>query len=122
MEKVDKCILIVEDEEIARNVLELILQKYFTRVYTAGNGKEGLEMAEKLSPDLIIADLAMPVIDGFVMLKELEAREPVRPVLIVTAYRAEAEKCGDYRILHKPVNKKELMEAVSSNLGVSLSS
>lgn len=116
----DKTILIVEDDDIARDVLELILKKYFRNVVTASNGQEGLKQSEKFSPDLIIADLAMPVLDGFVMIKKLEERFSDTPVIIVTAYREEARQCGDYVILHKPVDRKELISAICRVLNVGM--
>lgn len=118
MKLLDKKILIVEDDDIARGVLELILRKYFTDVYSAPNGRDGLEMYEKIRPDLIVADLAMPVLDGFLMLKHLEEKYQEAPVLIVTAYREEAKQCGDYEVLHKPIDRKELLGAIGSLLKI----
>lgn len=121
MEKVDKKILIVEDDNIARDVLDLTLRKYFKEIITAENGKVGLELAEQFGPDLIIADLAMPVLDGFRMLKELQSRLKDTPVIIVTAYREEAENIDGYTILHKPVDRSVLLREICSLLKVELS-
>jgi len=120
MEKADKRILIVEDDNIARDVLDLTLRKYFKEIITAVNGKEGLELAEQFSPDLIIADLAMPVLDGFFMLKELEKRLPETPVMVVTAYREEAAAIEGYTVLHKPVDRRELLDNISRLLNIEL--
>lgn len=120
MSLIDKTILVVEDDDIARGVLDLILKKYFRKVYTASNGQEGLEKSAQHSPDLIVADLAMPVLDGFVMIRRLEEQFSETPVLIVTAYREEAEVCGSYRILHKPVDRKELLKAIGDVLDISI--
>jgi len=121
MNIIDKTILLVEDDDIARDVLELILKKYFSTVVVAANGKIGLEKSEEFKPDLIIADLAMPVVDGFVMLKTLEKNFTETPVVIVTAYREEAKKCGDYKVLHKPVDRKELINTICEILKVEVS-
>jgi len=121
MNKADKRILIVEDDNIARDVLDLTLRKYFKEIITAINGKEGLELAEQFNPDLIIADLAMPVLDGFLMLKELEKKLPETPVMVVTAYREEAESIEGYPILHKPVDRRELLDQICRLLSIELS-
>lgn len=120
MEKVDKRLLIVEDDNIARDVLDLTLRKYFKEIITAANGKEGLELAGQFDPDLIIADLAMPVLDGFLMLKELAKELPDTPVLVVTAYREEAENIEGYTVLHKPVDRRELLEHIGRALKVEI--
>jgi len=118
MSKVDKKLLIVEDDNIARDVLELILKKHFTYVLTASNGEEGLALSKEYSPDIVVADLAMPVLDGFAMIKQLEKEYPETPIIIVTAYREEAEACGDYIVLHKPVDRNELLREIYSTLEV----
>lgn len=114
----NKTVLIVEDDDIARNVLEHILRKYFAKVFSAPDGRAGLQIFEEVDPDIIITDLAMPVLDGFLMIKKLEEKFSRSKVLIVTAYRDEAEQCGDYNILYKPIERKELVNTVCGMLGL----
>ncbi|PLX70554.1 MAG: response regulator [Denitrovibrio sp.] len=120
MEKVDKKILIVEDDNIARDVLDLTLRKYFKEIITADNGQVGLELSKQFKPDLIIADLAMPVLDGFRMLKELQKNLKDTPVIIVTAYREEAMGIEGYTVLYKPVDRSELLGEICRLLEVEL--
>ncbi|MFA6271820.1 MAG: response regulator [Patescibacteria group bacterium] len=64
-------VLVVEDEESLRVALrdKLISEGY--HIYTASNGEEGLKIALKQHPDLILVDIVMPVMDGMTMIKEL---------------------------------------------------
>jgi len=120
MTRYDEKILLVEDDEIAREVLVLILSKHFKTVLTAANGKEGIQKYSENAPDLILLDLAMPVLDGFSMITEMEKTYPDAKILIITAYREEAEKCEGYQIIHKPIEKKELLGAISGILNLQI--
>jgi len=66
-----KTILVVDDDISVQKVLKLMLEKEGFSVFTSNNGKEGLESAIKNKPDLIILDMAMPIMDGHKMLKAL---------------------------------------------------
>jgi CheY-like chemotaxis protein len=119
MKLINKKILVVEDEEIARDVLAMILRKHFTDVIVAKDGKQGLAYVQENQPDLIVADLAMPVLDGFVMIDQLEQMASEIPVVIVTAYREEAAKFSKYPVLFKPVNRGVVIDKIKDVLGVS---
>ncbi|PLX67142.1 MAG: response regulator [Denitrovibrio sp.] len=120
MKKVDKTILIVEDDDVARCVLGLIFNKHFEKVITAVNGEEGLALYKDLKPDLVLLDLAMPVIDGFGMIKYLRENNPEQALIILTAFREEAEGIVDYTVLYKPVGRATLLSAVSVALSVDI--
>jgi len=118
MELINKKILVVEDEEIARDVLAMILRKHFVDVIVAQDGEKGLEAVKEKQPDLIIADLAMPNLDGFIMIDQLKQLAPNTPIIIVTAYREEAAQFTEYDVLFKPVNRQEVIEKIKSVLNV----
>ncbi len=120
MEKLDKIILIVEDDDVARSVLQLILRKYFSTVVTAANGEEGgLALCHEIKPDLVLADLAMPIVDGFTMINKLTEEHPEQAIVILTAYRDEADMVqGGHKVLYKPVDRCELLNAVASTLSI----
>ncbi len=71
-----KKILIVEDEVSIASALKIKLQKEGYTVFLATNGQEGLDLALKEIPELILLDIAMPVMDGITMMKKLRL-EPV---------------------------------------------
>ena len=77
-------ILVVEDLQDGRLVLEALLENLGYRVLCAENGVQALEMARAEPPDLIISDILMPRMDGFTLLRMLRAQRPT-PVIVVTA-------------------------------------
>lgn len=81
-----KTVLIVDDNELVRKSLGASLISNEVTVVTAANGKEGLEMAEKLHPDLLITDVHMPEMDGLQMIDKIRAHEwGVKiPVIVMT--------------------------------------
>ncbi len=81
-----KKILVVEDETSLLNALESVLSSEGFKVTTAANGKEGLKAAIENSPDLILLDLLMPIMDGKTMLKKLRDLPEFKklPVIILT--------------------------------------
>lgn len=89
----NKKILIVEDEFSLLNVLKMKFEQGNYKVYIASNGKEGIEMAKKEIPDLILLDIIMPEMDGFEVLKELKDNKETKgiPVVILTNSGREEE-------------------------------
>lgn len=84
-EKVNLRVLYIEDEQETREEMMKFLKRRFTRVTSAANGKEGLEKAASLSPDIIIADLLMDGMGGIEMLEELRRKGDDSRVLITSA-------------------------------------
>lgn len=79
-------ILIVEDEDPIREIMEEFLLEKGYDVFTAQNGKEGFEIAKKILPDIILLDLIMPVEDGMIALKKLKKNRETSqiPIFILT--------------------------------------
>jgi two-component system, LytTR family, response regulator len=108
--------LIVDDEPIARRVLEEELESIpgVRVVGEAGDGKEALRKIAKLRPDVVFLDLQMPVMSGFEVVRNLSG--PVLPVVvIVTAYdqhAIEAFEAGAIDYLLKPVGEARLRASV----------
>ena len=115
-------VLIVDDEPIIAEGLKKIVdwQKYSCVVVgTASSGKEGLEMVEKLSPDILFTDIRMPGMDGLTMIAALRSEHRDLQVIILTGYRdfdyaRQALTLGVFRYLVKPSRMKELDEAMES--------
>jgi len=86
-------ILIIEDNEDMREYLEGQFKKYYT-IYTAGNGEEGLHTALQESPDFIVCDLNMPVMDGIETIRNLRGNFTTShiPVILLTADSSEEKK------------------------------
>ncbi len=81
-----KKILLVEDEEMLANMYQVKFQNDGFQLIKAGNGEEGLTLAEKEKPDMILLDVIMPKMDGFTVLKRLKENPATKdiPVLLLT--------------------------------------
>lgn len=81
-----KRILIVEDDEVARELMRMTLERQGYEVQTAEDGVKGYESALKNPPDLIVADLQMPAADGVHLVRRIRAAETLSkiPIVIVT--------------------------------------
>jgi len=119
-------ILIVDDNKELRNFLRLLLsEKYNTHI--AVNGKDGLNKAREVKPDLIISDVMMPIMNGYEMTQRIKEDEELKriPVMMITAKADLANKiegleygADDY--LAKPFNSKELLTRVKSLLKINM--
>lgn len=118
-----KKILLIEDNKDMRENTAEILELSRYKVFTAENGKEGVELAQKNKPDLIICDIMMPVLDGYGVLHLLAKNEETAniPFIFLTA---KAER-GDFRkgmemgaddYVTKPFDDIELLNAIESRL------
>ena len=117
-----KKVLVVEDVDFNRDlVVQLLEDKY--QVIEAVNGKEGVEIAERERPELILMDLSLPIMDGWEATRRLKANADLRsiPVIALTAHamkgdeeKALAAGCDDY--LAKPIDEDELMAKIASYL------
>lgn len=79
-------ILIVDDETMARNLIEKILIREGYRVVQADNGTAALEILEQTPVDIIVSDIRMPGMNGFDLLKAVKTRYPSIPVIMITAF------------------------------------
>ena len=119
-------ILIAEDDTNIRELLELGLKKNGYSVETAANGAEALEKARLTPPDLIISDVMMPGMDGFLFCRSVKADERLKhiPFILYTATNTETDEAelarniGAARFLGKPAELKELLAAVNEELAV----
>lgn len=117
-----KKVLVVEDVDFNRElVVQLLEDKY--HVIEAVNGQEGVELAERERPELILMDLSLPVMDGWEATRRLKANDDLRsiPVIALTAHAMEGDKekalaagCDDYLV--KPLDEDELMAKIAKYL------
>jgi two-component system, cell cycle response regulator DivK len=111
-----KRILIIEDVELNRDLLVQLLEDDY-EILTATDGAEGLELAERERPDLILMDLSLPVVDGWEATRRLKSNGELKniPVIALTAHAMEGDEtkaracgCDDY--LAKPIDEVRLFE------------
>ena len=116
-------ILIVDDEKNILLVFKKALQSTGYQVSTATDGVEALDKASEISPDLILLDIVLPKLNGFMVyeaLKEEPKTEDI-PVIFISAKSEEedirkAEELGAKDYLVKPIKQKELLDTVKSVL------
>lgn len=117
-----KILLIEDNKELRENTAEILeLSKY--TVVTAPNGKDGVEIAQKENPDLIICDIMMPILDGYSVLHMLSKSEQTAgiPFIFLTAKAERSDlrrgmEMGADDYITKPFDDVELLRAVESRL------
>src|SRR5919106_7078807 len=107
-------ILVIDDEEIMREILETLLTREGYHVRLASNGAEGLELAKTLPFDAAIVDVMMPGMDGVQTLDELKKIDDELPVLMITAFASvenaiAAMKRGAFDYITKPFKNDEVL-------------
>jgi DNA-binding NtrC family response regulator len=118
----EKKILLVDDDPNMLRLMELYLQTEPFRFNRANNGKKALAMLKKEKFDLILADMQMPEMDGYTLLKNIISTITYYlPVIIVTAYGQFEEgelpvKAGAYDIIQKPFTAFRLRLTVKNAL------
>lgn len=114
-------ILIVDDEADMRDLVLTILEQYGARVSVAASATEALTLLDRFQPDILISDIGMPDIDGYMLMQEIRKRSPKQGGLMgaiaLTAYAAEydqkqALQAGFQQHLAKPVEPEELAQAI----------
>jgi CheY-like chemotaxis protein len=116
-------ILLVEDNEMNRDMLSRRLERKGHSVSLANDGAEGLSKARSDSPDLILMDMSLPVIDGWEATRQLKADETLRhiPVIALTAHamasdeqKAREAGCDDFDT--KPIELTRLLDKIQALL------
>ena len=104
-------VLVVEDLEDTRYLMRMELERRGYRVLEAENGEEGVALATKEHPNIVLMDIGLPVMDGIEATRRIRADETTRGVLIValtahheTEYRASALAAGCDAYLTKPID------------------
>jgi CheY-like chemotaxis protein len=116
-------ILLVEDNEMDRDMLRRRLTRNGYEVSVAFDGQQGADMAVSQQPDLILMDLSLPVIDGWEATRRIKANDATRriPVIALTAHAMDSDRekatevgCDDYDT--KPVEFSRLLGKIAALL------
>jgi DNA-binding response OmpR family regulator len=110
-------ILIIEDEQYAREALSLLLHYYGYDVATASNGADGLALVTDVAPDLVVTDWRMPGLSGLALCLALRERRHTMPIIVVTS--AEEVFANDQPVnarLRKPIDPTLLERVINNEL------
>ncbi len=116
-------ILLVEDNELNRDMLSRRLTKKGYEIFMAVDGENGVELALSLKPDLILMDMSLPIVDGWEATRRIKAHPETRdiPVIALTAHamredreRAMEAGCDDYDT--KPIELTRLLLKIAALL------
>jgi len=117
-------VLLVEDNEMNRDMLSRRLIRQGFEVLIAVDGAEGISMAKANLPDLVLMDMSLPLVDGWEATRQLKAAEQTRqiPVIALTAHAMSGDRdkaleagCDDYDT--KPIELPRLLEKMRRLLG-----
>jgi two-component system cell cycle response regulator DivK len=119
-------ILLVEDNEMNRDMLSRRLERKGFEVIIAVDGQAGVDMASSTNPDIILMDLSLPVIDGWEATRRIKADSATQgiPIIALTAHAMAGDEqkaldagCDDYDT--KPVDFKSLLGKIEKFIGSS---
>ena len=117
-------ILLVEDNEMNRDMLSRRLERRGYEVVIAVDGQQGVEIAQSASPDLILMDMSLPVMDGWEATRQLKAKEAMKrtPIIALTAHAMSGDRekalqagCDDYDT--KPIELPRLLAKIEALAG-----
>ncbi len=118
-------ILLVEDNEMNREMLSLRLERKGYKVVIAVDGEKSLEVARAHKPDLILMDMSLPVVDGWEATRRMKADDALKhiPVIALTAHamahdRAKALEAGCDEYDTKPIDLPRLLGKIENLLSV----
>ena len=119
-------ILLVEDNEMNRDMLSRRLERRGYEVILAADGEEGVARAKAEAPDLVLMDMSLPVVDGWEATRQLKAAPETKsiPIVALTAHAMSGDRekaleagCDDFDT--KPIDLPRLLEKVQALLGES---
>ena len=115
-------VLLVEDEQILAMIIKDTLEGQDLIIHTANDGEEGLRLFFDLRPDVLVADVMMPHMDGFEMVRRIRQTDKQTPVLFLTARSAindvvEGFELGANDYLKKPFGMQELIVRIKALVG-----
>lgn len=116
-------VLVIEDNEQNLYLMRFLLEKHGFAVADARSGREGIEVAASIGPDLILLDIQLPLMDGYAVAKALRGLESIAatPIVVVTSYamvgdREKAIESGATDYIEKPINPATFIDQILKHL------
>ncbi len=118
-----RTILLIEDNEQNRYLAIFLLEQHGYKIVPATNGPDGIEMAKASTPDLILLDIQLPLMDGYTVARILRGIESLRdvPIIAVTSYamvgdREKSLEAGCTGYIEKPINPETFVREIEQFL------
>ncbi|UCE41942.1 MAG: response regulator [Candidatus Aminicenantes bacterium] len=120
-------ILIIDDDRVTLTMLEMILSRHGYHVLSARDGAEGLEIASKEKPDVVLSDMLIPKIHGLDLCTKIKQDPQLKDIKVIlmtavykgAAFQFEAKESGADHFIEKPINTNELIEKLDKLLTIS---
>ena len=114
-------ILIVDDDTTIRDMLDTVLREEGYATFQAGNGQDGIELAERLHPELILMDIMMPIVDGATAISELRKNPKTRSIRVIamsagSTLLQRVDQLQADGVLAKPFDLDELLANIEFQL------
>ncbi|WP_207260076.1 response regulator [Desulfovibrio sp. Huiquan2017] len=111
-------VLVIDDERPTLKMFTLLLTAYGYEVLTAENGREGVEIFKRESPELVLTDIKMPVMDGIETLKAIKKLSPATEVIVITGHgdmdlAIQALNLDATDFINKPLKRETLEKALT---------
>ncbi|MEW6490990.1 MAG: PAS domain S-box protein [Cyanobacteriota bacterium] len=123
-------ILVVDDEADMREFLSFLLEEYGVQVTVVASANEALKVLPQVKPDLLLSDIGMPEVDGYMLIRQIRSMPPEQggqiPAIALTAYAGETDykqalAAGFQKHISKPVESDELVAAIAKLITVEVS-
>jgi PAS domain S-box-containing protein len=120
-------VLVVDDDADTREFIEFLLEQAGAKVITAASVSEALTALMRSKPDVLLSDIGMPEMDGYMLIRKLRSLPPEQggqiPAIAMTAYAGDANQqqviqAGFQQHMAKPIEPEKLIQAISTLLGV----
>ena len=110
-------LLYVEDNKITQKLVKVILEEYFREIYIADDGEQGFKLYQEQNPDIVLADISMPNMNGFSMISKIRKINPNQKIIFLTGhndnnYLKEAINIGVNKYILKPIEPKQMLDTL----------
>jgi YesN/AraC family two-component response regulator len=121
-------LLYVEDDPVTRCLLQKVITRKFPdmKIHSAEDGKSGLELFNKICPDIVLTDINMPVLNGIQMASEIRKLNHNTEIIIISGqekvcYESDCVKFGIRQYLDKPILHEVLFKAIEDSIACMMS-
>jgi diguanylate cyclase (GGDEF)-like protein len=113
----DFTLLYVEDNKIIQKIVKVILQTHFKEIYLADDGEKGIKLYQEKNPDIVLADISMPNMNGLDMISKIKELNSNQRIALLTGYNNitylnKAINMGVDKYILKPIQPKQMLDAL----------